>query len=82
MYCYLTRSKKAHPDVSQILLQVMDNGKVTGSNGKEADARNCVLILTTNLGAADADKNTIGFGDDFEKTVRRYFTKEILCTRV
>ena len=44
----LDEIEKAHPDVSQILLQVMDNGKVTGSNGKEADARNCVLILTTN----------------------------------
>jgi ATP-dependent Clp protease ATP-binding subunit ClpA len=63
----LDEIEKAHPDVSQILLQVMDNGKVTGSNGKEADARNCVLILTTNLGAQDADKNTIGFGDAFEK---------------
>jgi ATP-dependent Clp protease ATP-binding subunit ClpA len=41
----------------------MDNGKVTGSNGKEADARNCVLILTTNLGAQAAEKNSIGFGD-------------------
>src|SRR6056300_1023878 len=43
----LDEIEKAHPDVSQILLQVMDNGKVTGSNGKEADARNCILILTT-----------------------------------
>ncbi len=44
----LDEIEKAHPDVSQILLQVMDNGKLMGSNGKEADARNCVLILTTN----------------------------------
>tara|TARA_R110000851_G_scaffold18465_4_gene58102 strand:- start:2115 stop:4355 length:2241 start_codon:yes stop_codon:yes gene_type:complete len=58
--------EKAHPDVSQILLQVMDNGKLTGSNGKEADARNCVLILTTNLGARDAEKNTIGFNESAE----------------
>jgi len=63
----LDEIEKAHPDVSQILLQVMDNGKVTGSNGKEADARNCILILTTNLGAQEAEKNTIGFGDDMEK---------------
>jgi ATP-dependent Clp protease ATP-binding subunit ClpA len=62
----LDEIEKAHPDVSQILLQVMDNGKLTGSNGKEADARNCVLILTTNLGAADSEKNSIGFGTDFE----------------
>lgn len=60
----LDEIEKAHPDVSQILLQIMDNGKITGSNGKEADARNCVLILTTNLGAKDAEKNAIGFGDE------------------
>jgi ATP-dependent Clp protease ATP-binding subunit ClpA len=58
----LDEIEKSHPDVSTILLQIMDNGKVTGSNGKEADARNIVLIMTTNLGAQDADKNTIGFG--------------------
>jgi len=63
----LDEIEKAHPDVSQILLQVMDNGKVTGSNGKEADARNCILILTTNLGAQESEKNAIGFNDDVEK---------------
>jgi len=63
----LDEIEKAHPDVSQILLQIMDNGKITGSNGKEADARNCVLILTTNLGAKDAEKNKIGFGDDADQ---------------
>ncbi len=62
----LDEVEKAHPDVSQILLQVMDNGKVTSSNGKEADARNCILILTTNLGAVEAEKNAIGF-DEPEK---------------
>ena len=71
----LDEIEKAHPDVSQILLQVMDNGKVTGSNGKEADARNCILILTTNLGAKDAEKNTIGFGGDFD--VEKYEDKEL-----
>jgi len=60
----LDEIEKAHPDVSQILLQLMDNGKVTGSNGKEADARNCILILTTNLGAKQSEKNSIGFGSD------------------
>ena len=60
----LDEIEKAHPDVAQILLQVMDNGKLTGSNGKEADARNCTLILTTNLGAKDSEKNTIGFGGE------------------
>jgi ATP-dependent Clp protease ATP-binding subunit ClpA len=77
----LDEIEKAHPDVSQVLLQIMDNGKITGSNGKEADARNCILILTTNLGAADAEKNSIGFGDDFEKeyedgALKKYFAPE------
>ena len=78
----LDEIEKAHPDVSQILLQVMDNGKLTGSNGKEADARNCVLILTTNLGAADSEKNSIGFGTDFEdnsyedKALKKFFSPE------
>jgi len=63
----LDEIEKAHPDVSQVLLQVMDNGKVTGSNSKEADARNCILILTTNLGAKNAEKNTIGFDEDFDQ---------------
>jgi|TARA_R110000744_G_scaffold380182_1_gene500061 ATP-dependent Clp protease ATP-binding subunit ClpA len=77
----LDEIEKAHPDVSQILLQVMDNGKVTGSNGKEADARNCVLILTTNLGAKDSEKNTIGFNDtmetEYEDTeLKKYFAPE------
>ena len=78
----LDEIEKAHPDVSQILLQIMDNGKITGSNGKEADARNCTLILTTNLGAKDAEKNTIGFGgDDTEhvyedKALKKFFSPE------
>ena len=77
----LDEIEKSHPDVSQILLQLMDNGKVTGSNGKEADARNCVLILTTNLGAQDAEKNAIGFTDevdrDYEDTeLKKFFAPE------
>ena len=78
----LDEIEKAHPDVSQILLQVMDNGKITGSNGKEADARNCTLILTTNLGAKDAEKNTIGFGGDEnehvyeDKALKKFFSPE------
>jgi ATP-dependent Clp protease ATP-binding subunit ClpA len=77
----LDEIEKAHPDVAQILLQVMDNGKITGSNGKEADARNCTLILTTNLGAKDAEKNTIGFGKDSDhvyedKALKKYFSPE------
>jgi ATP-dependent Clp protease ATP-binding subunit ClpA len=78
----LDEIEKAHPDVSQILLQVMDNGKITGSNGKEADARNCILILTTNLGAADSEKNTIGFGGESQsnsyedKALKKFFSPE------
>jgi len=76
----LDEIEKAHPDVSQILLQIMDNGFVTGSNGKQADARNCVLILTTNLGAAASEQNTIGFGEnsrDYEDTeLKQFFSPE------
>ena len=61
--------EKAHPDVSNVLLQLMDEGFVTGSNGKRADARNSFIVLTTNLGSADAEKNTIGFGDLEQKGV-------------
>jgi ATP-dependent Clp protease ATP-binding subunit ClpA len=77
----LDEIEKAHPDVSSILLQIMDNGRITGSNGKEADARNCILILTTNLGAAEAEKNTIGFGDIMDKEyedgdLKKFFAPE------
>src|SRR5210317_534417 len=77
----LDEIEKAHPDVSQILLQVMDNGKLTGSNGKEADARNCVLILTTNLGADQAEANVLGFTEeedrDYEDTeINKFFAPE------
>ena len=77
----LDEIEKAHPDVSQILLQVMDNGFITGSNGKTADARNSVIILTTNLGAKDAEKNRIGFNDDMESDyddaeLKKFFAPE------
>jgi ATP-dependent Clp protease ATP-binding subunit ClpA len=58
----LDEVEKAHPDVMTVLLQVMDNGFITGSNGKRADCRNLILILTTNAGAQSAEKNAIGFG--------------------
>jgi ATP-dependent Clp protease ATP-binding subunit ClpA len=77
----LDEIEKAHPDVSQILLQVMDNGFVTGSNGKTADARNSVIILTTNLGAREAEKTSIGFdshtSEVYEDTeFKRFFAPE------
>ena len=58
----LDEIEKAHPDISNLLLQIMDEGTITGSNGKKADARNCILILTSNLGASDGEQNAIGFG--------------------
>jgi len=63
-----------------VLLQMMDNGFITGSNGKQADCRNLILILTTNAGAQDAEKNTIGFGtqekDYSDKDLKKFFTPE------
>jgi ATP-dependent Clp protease ATP-binding subunit ClpA len=59
--------EKAHPDISNLLLQIMDEGYITGSNGKKADARHCILILTSNLGAADGETNAIGFGRSLTK---------------
>jgi len=72
--------EKSHPDVTTILLQMMDNGFITGSNGKKADCRNLILILTTNAGAQDAEKNTIGFGGQekeySDKDLKKFFTPE------
>lgn len=56
--------EKAHLDISNVLLQLMDEGFVTGSNGKRADCRNCLVILTSNLGAQDMERNSIGFTKD------------------
>lgn len=74
--------EKAHPDVSNILLQFMDEGFVTASNGKRADARNSILIMTSNLGAQDNERNTIGFSQDLQRTgeddraVKEFFKPE------
>jgi ATP-dependent Clp protease ATP-binding subunit ClpA len=72
--------EKSHPDVSTVLLQMMDNGFITGSNGKQADCRNLILILTTNAGANEAEKNAIGFGaqekDYNDKDLKKFFTPE------
>jgi ATP-dependent Clp protease ATP-binding subunit ClpA len=76
----LDEIEKSHPDVSTILLQIMDNGFITGSNGKKADCRNLVLILTTNAGAAESEKNTIGFSSqekEYEdKELKKFFAPE------
>jgi ATP-dependent Clp protease ATP-binding subunit ClpA len=72
--------EKSHPDVTTVLLQMMDNGFITGSNGKRADCRNLILILTTNAGAQEAEKNAIGFGsqekDYSDKDLKKFFTPE------
>jgi ATP-dependent Clp protease ATP-binding subunit ClpA len=60
--------EKAHPDVNNLLLSLMDEGMITSSNGKKADCRNTIVILTSNLGAADNEKNSIGFGRDLQKS--------------
>ena len=60
--------EKAHPDVSNILLQMMDEGRITGSNGKTVDCKNTIIIMTSNLGARDNENNNIGFGVDLVKT--------------
>jgi ATP-dependent Clp protease ATP-binding subunit ClpA len=77
----LDEIEKAHPDVTNILLQYMDNGFITGSNGKKADGRNTILVMTSNLGAADNEKNNIGFGGlekqgEDDKAVKKFFAPE------
>lgn len=82
-YCVLLfdEIEKAHPDVYNIFLQVMDNGMITGQNGKTASARNAIIIFTSNLGAADMEKSSIGFGsndrsDADTKAIKSFFTPE------
>lgn len=77
----LDEIEKAHPDVSNVLLQIMDNGMITNSEGKSVSARNAIIILTSNLGARDAERNTIGFGDNdnssvSEEAVKNFFSPE------
>jgi ATP-dependent Clp protease ATP-binding subunit ClpA len=77
----LDEVEKAHPDVLTILLQIMDNGFITGSNGKKGDARSAIIIMTSNLGAADAEKNGVGFGSlerdgDPKDAVNKFFAPE------
>ena len=77
----LDEIEKAHPDVLTVLLQLMDNGFITGSNGKKADGRNAIIIMTSNLGAADAERNSVGFGSlerdsDPKDAVNKFFAPE------
>ena len=77
----LDEIEKAHPDVFNLLLQVMDHGKLTDNNGREADFRNVILVMTTNAGAEDMARRGIGFADQDHSTdsleaIRRSFTPE------
>jgi len=77
----LDEVEKAHIDVLNILLQFMDDGLVTGSNGKQISGRHVTLIMTSNLGAAKAEENSIGFGGSkhdnaHEKEVKKFFSPE------
>jgi ATP-dependent Clp protease ATP-binding subunit ClpA len=77
----LDEIEKAHPDIYNILLQVMDNGFLTDSNGRKVDFRNVIIIMTTNAGAADASKAEIGFGRGYKSdeqgiAIKRRFSPE------
>ena len=77
----LDEIEKAHPDLFNVLLQVMDHGKLTDHNGKQVDFRNVILIMTTNAGAAEMSKSAIGFGKtqrfgEDEEAIKRMFTPE------
>ncbi len=77
----LDEIEKAHPDIYNILLQVMDHGSLTDHNGKKIDFRNVILIMTTNAGASEMAKSAIGFGSskrsgEDEEALNRLFTPE------
>ncbi|SFV69167.1 ATP-dependent Clp protease ATP-binding subunit ClpA [hydrothermal vent metagenome] len=77
----LDEIEKAHPDINNILLQIMDNGKLTDSHGREVDFRNCLLIMTSNIGATIAQRNSMGFSEqdnscDVETELKKTFTPE------
>lgn len=73
--------EKAHPDIFNIFLQILDEGTVTGSNGKKVSCKNTIIILTSNLGSADSEKNVIGFGSqektgEDERALKEFFKPE------
>ena len=73
--------EKAHPDIFNIFLQMLDEGRITGSNGKEVNCKNCIIILTSNLGSTDSERNNIGFGDqektgEDDKALKEFFKPE------
>ena len=73
--------EKAHPDIFNIFLQILDEGRITGSNGKEVSCKNTLIILTSNLGSSDSERNNIGFGDlqktgEDDKAFKDFFKPE------
>lgn len=60
--------EKAHPDVINIMLQILDEARITSANGKTVNLKNCIIIMTSNLGARDNENNNIGFGQSLERT--------------
>lgn len=74
--------EKAHPDIFNIFLQMLDEGRITGANGKTVDVRNCIIIMTSNLGARDNERNSIGFSSlsksgEEDSAVKEFFKPEL-----
>jgi ATP-dependent Clp protease ATP-binding subunit ClpA len=74
--------EKAHPDVVNIFLQMLDEGRITSSNGKTVSCKNCIIIMTSNLGAKDSERLNIGFGDqakagEDDKALKEFFRPEL-----
>ena len=73
--------EKAHPDIFNIFLQMLDEGRITGSNGKEVSCKNTIIIMTSNLGASDSERNNIGFGSqertgEDDRALKEFFKPE------
>jgi ATP-dependent Clp protease ATP-binding subunit ClpA len=73
--------EKAHPDIFNIFLQILDEGTITGSNGKKVSCKNSIIIMTSNLGSTDNDRNNIGFGSqeksgEDDRALREFFKPE------
>ena len=73
--------EKAHPDIFNIFLQMLDEGTITGSNGKKVNCKNTIIIMTSNLGSADNERNNIGFGDqeksgEDDRALKEFFKPE------
>ena len=73
--------EKAHPDIFNVFLQMLDEGRITGSNGKEVNCKNTIIIMTSNLGSADSERNNIGFGSqekigEDDKALKEFFKPE------